>query len=33
MHQSDGGWIVYLCGGMHEMRNLVNGPADYPARC
>ena len=31
MHQPGGVWYVYLCYGMHEMLNLVTGPADYPA--
>jgi DNA-3-methyladenine glycosylase len=26
-----GVWYVYLCYGMHEMLNLVTGPADFPA--
>ncbi|EDY84391.1 DNA-3-methyladenine glycosylase subfamily [Verrucomicrobiia bacterium DG1235] len=26
-----GHWYVYLVYGMHEMLNLVTGPADYPA--
>ena len=26
-----GRWYVYLCYGMHEMLNLVTGPADWPA--
>ena len=26
-----GVWYVYLCYGMHEMLNLVTGPADWPA--
>lgn len=26
-----GRWYVYLIYGMHEMLNLVTGPADYPA--
>ncbi len=26
-----GRWYVYLCYGIHEMLNLVTGPADYPA--
>lgn len=26
-----GFWYVYLCYGIHEMLNLVTGPADYPA--
>lgn len=31
MYKSGGVWYVYLCYGMHEMLNLVTGPADYPA--
>lgn len=31
MYQAGGVWYVYLCYGMHEMLNLVTGPADYPA--
>lgn len=31
MYQPGGRWYVYLCYGMHEMLNLVTGPADYPA--
>ncbi len=31
MYQRGGVWYVYLCYGMHEMLNLVTGPADYPA--
>ncbi len=26
-----GVWYVYLCYGIHEMLNLVTGPADHPA--
>lgn len=26
-----GRWYVYLCYGIHEMVNLVTGPADWPA--
>lgn len=26
-----GVWYVYLCYGMHEMLNLVTGPAEFPA--
>lgn len=26
-----GRWYVYLCYGVHEMLNLVTGPADWPA--
>jgi DNA-3-methyladenine glycosylase len=26
-----GRWYVYLCYGIHEMLNLVTGPADWPA--
>jgi len=26
-----GVWYVYLCYGVHEMLNLVTGPADFPA--
>lgn len=31
MYQPGGRWYVYLCYGMHEMLNLVTGPAGYPA--
>jgi DNA-3-methyladenine glycosylase len=31
MYQPGGCWYVYLCYGVHEMLNLVTGPADYPA--
>lgn len=31
MYKSGGVWYVYLCYGMHEMLNLVTGPAGYPA--
>ena len=31
MYQTGGAWYVYLCYGVHEMLNLVTGPADYPA--
>lgn len=31
MYRPGGSWYVYLCYGMHEMLNLVTGPADYPA--
>lgn len=31
MYQPGGRWYVYLCYGVHEMLNLVTGPADYPA--
>lgn len=31
MYRPGGIWYVYLCYGMHEMLNLVTGPADYPA--
>ena len=31
MYQPGGVWYVYLCYGVHEMLNLVVGPADYPA--
>ena len=31
MYQAGGIWYVYLCYGVHEMLNLVTGPADYPA--
>jgi DNA-3-methyladenine glycosylase len=31
MFAAGGCWYVYLCYGMHEMLNLVTGPADYPA--
>src|SRR5258708_37418997 len=31
MYQPGGVWYVYLCYGVHEMLNLVTGPAGYPA--
>lgn len=31
MYREGGIWYVYLCYGVHEMLNLVTGPADYPA--
>lgn len=31
MFRPGGVWYVYLCYGVHEMLNLVTGPADYPA--
>jgi DNA-3-methyladenine glycosylase len=31
MYQAGGVWYVYLCYGIHEMLNLVTGPADHPA--
>lgn len=31
MYQAGGIWYVYLCYGVHEMLNLVTGPADHPA--
>jgi DNA-3-methyladenine glycosylase len=31
MYQPGGRWYVYLCYGVHEMLNLVTGPAGYPA--
>lgn len=31
MFAPGGCWYVYLCYGMHEMLNLVTGPADFPA--
>jgi DNA-3-methyladenine glycosylase len=31
MFQPGGCWYVYLVYGMHEMLNLVTGPADFPA--
>ena len=31
MYQVGGIWYVYLCYGVHEMLNLVTGPADHPA--
>ena len=31
MYQPGGVWYVYLCYGVHEMLNLVTGPAEYPA--
>ncbi len=31
MYRAGGCWYVYLCYGVHEMLNLVTGPADWPA--
>src|SRR3954466_8280780 len=31
MYGPGGVWYVYLCYGIHEMLNLVVGPADWPA--
>ncbi|MBI3886648.1 MAG: DNA-3-methyladenine glycosylase [Opitutae bacterium] len=31
MYRPGGVWYVYLCYGVHEMLNLVTGPADCPA--
>ncbi len=31
MYAAGGVWYVYLCYGVHEMLNLVVGPADWPA--
>jgi DNA-3-methyladenine glycosylase len=31
MFGAGGCWYVYLCYGVHEMLNLVTGPADHPA--
>lgn len=31
LYREGGCWYVYLCYGVHEMLNLVVGPADYPA--
>lgn len=31
MYRRGGVWYVYLCYGVHEMLNLVTGPAGYPA--
>lgn len=31
MFRPGGIWYVYLCYGVHEMLNLVVGPADFPA--
>lgn len=31
MYRAGGYWYVYLCYGVHEMLNLVTGPADHPA--
>lgn len=31
MYEVGGVWYVYLCYGIHEMLNLVVGPADFPA--
>lgn len=31
MYSTGGVWYVYLCYGIHDMLNLVTGPADFPA--
>lgn len=31
MYAAGGVWYVYLCYGVHEMLNLVTGPADQPS--
>ena len=31
MYRDGGCWYVFLCYGVHEMLNLVTGPADWPA--
>ncbi len=31
MYHNGGVWYVYLCYGVHEMLNLVTGPAGFPA--
>ncbi len=31
LYRPGGVWYVYLCYGIHEMVNLVTGPAGYPA--
>ena len=31
LYRAGGAWYVYLCYGIHEMLNLVVGPADWPA--
>lgn len=31
MYRAGGVWYVYLCYGVHEMLNIVTGPADFPA--
>lgn len=31
LYQPGGRWYVYLCYGIHEMLNLVTGPAEHPA--
>src|SRR5262245_35291257 len=31
MFSTGGLWYVYLCYGIHEMLNLVTGPADHPS--
>ncbi|HWA08880.1 MAG TPA: DNA-3-methyladenine glycosylase [Opitutaceae bacterium] len=31
LYGAGGRWYVYLCYGMHEMLNLVSGPAEWPA--
>jgi len=31
LYRPGGHWYVYLCYGVHEMLNLVTGPAEHPA--
>src|SRR5262245_27098931 len=31
LYGTGGVWYVYLCYGIHEMLNLVTGPAEHPA--
>lgn len=31
LYHEGGRWYVYLCYGIHEMLNLVTGPAEHPA--
>lgn len=31
LYRAGGVWYVYLCYGIHELLNLVTGPAGYPA--